>query len=104
MWFASRNAPEHVAEVRDDQILDLGPVDGTAELARERCDAAIGDAAGDDQVEVVQIGGHVERKTMARHPSSDTNADGSQLVLADPDASQARHTSGCNPVVGSGAN
>src|SRR5690242_17613901 len=69
-----------------------------------RCDPAIRDAAGDDQREIVEVGIHVEREPVAGYPAGDADADGRQLLATDPDAGQALHALGRNPVVARRAN
>ena len=55
-----------------------------------------GDAAGDDQSEVVEIGATLKRKAVARDPAGDADADRGQLVVADP---RARSGPGMRPAV-----
>ena len=49
----------------------------------------LGDAARHDQLEVIEVGGHVEREAVARNPARDAHADRTQLIGADPRARQA---------------
>ena len=61
-----------------------------------------GNAARDDQVEILEICRHVERKAVARHPSRDPHADRRQLVAADPHAGQSFDAPRLDTVVGGG--
>jgi hypothetical protein len=62
---------------------------------RQRRDPAIGDPAGDDQIEVIEVGPDVEREAVRRDPSADANANRGQFLLAPgapcPDAGQSGH-------------
>ena len=62
--------------------------------ARQRRHAAARDAAGHDQVEVIEIGRHVERKTVARDPARDAHANRTQFIGADPGARQPLDAAG----------
>jgi hypothetical protein len=57
----------------------------------QRRGLTIGNAAGNNQFEVAQIGGHVIRKTVRSDPAADVHADGGQLFFgagfADPNSS-----------------
>ena len=50
-----------------------------AQQARHRGHPFVGDAAGDDQVELREVGVHVEREAVARHPARDAHADRREL-------------------------
>src|SRR5579883_1567476 len=49
----------------------------------EAGDGAIGDAAGDDEVEVAQVGGDVEREAVRGDAARDVHADGGDFLLGD---------------------
>ena len=67
---------------------------GAAEQALERRDALVGDAARDDEIEMAEVGVHVEREAVARDPARDPDADRRELLVADPGAGQARDAPG----------
>src|ERR687887_942640 len=94
---------EDLTEARHEPVLDLGDIDRTTEQPRERCDAAIRDPARHDEIEVREIGRHVERETVARNPSRDPHTDRGQLVASDPHAGESRYTDGINAVAHGGA-
>src|SRR5258708_38724429 len=68
---------------------DLGAFDRPAKEAGERGDAAVGDAAGHDQREILEVRGDVEREAVARHPPADPHANRRELLLPDPYAREA---------------
>ena len=71
-----------------DPILDASTASTAQPSRAERRHAAIGDAARHDQIEIVEIGRDVERKSMAGDPARDAHADRRELFAADPDAGQ----------------
>ena len=96
MWLGrtslSTRAADHandLREMRGDSLFDLRPIDRAAQQARERRDAALGNTARHDQIEVVEIGGDVEREPVARDPPRDADADRRQLVAPDPHARES---------------
>ena len=74
----------------DDRIHDDVEVGRGAEHLRERRDAAIGDAAGDDVVEHPEIGIDVERESVPGTATGDLHPDGGDLLVSHPDARVAR--------------
>ena len=79
---------EDVAKMRDDPVLDIAACHLPPQKALERGDAAIGDPARHNQAEVVEVGGHVERKAMTGDPARETNADCRQLIATHPRAGE----------------
>ena len=75
-------------ERSDDRGRHIGHRRRPAEQPLQRRHALVGDAARHDQVEIVEIGGHVEREAVARDPARDADADRRELLVADPDAGQ----------------
>src|SRR5262249_33607040 len=59
-----------------------------AEKPFEGGDASVADAARNDEVEIAEVGRHVESKAVARDPPRYPDADGRQLLASDPDAGQ----------------
>ena len=55
---------------------------------RKRRDAATRDPAGDDELEIIQVGHHVERKAVAGDPARNPDSNRTQLIGADPRARQ----------------
>ena len=53
--------PKDLGECEDDGVLDLSHLHESAQQFGHRSDTLVGDAAGDDQVELLKIGVHVER-------------------------------------------
>src|SRR5688572_7215229 len=60
----------------------------------ERRDAAVGYPARNDEVEVLEGGVHIERKAVAGDPAGNADADGRQLLIADPRARESGHATG----------
>ena len=75
-------------------------VDVVSEQGGERRHTPVRHAARHDQVEIVEVGRHVEREPVARHPPGDSDADRGQLAVAHPDTRQPRHAPGFDAVVG----
>ena len=69
---------------RDDGGFYLSHWDGPAQQPRQRGHAPVGDAARHDQVELREVGVHVEREAVARDPARDADADGRELVRRRP--------------------
>jgi hypothetical protein len=75
----------------------------------ERGGFAIGDAAGNDEVEVAEVGGDVEGETVGGDPAADVDADGSEFLFGDiagrlhPDAGFAGDAIGGEAEIGGGA-
>ena len=71
---------------------------------------AIRNSAWHDQVEVAQVGGHVQRKSMRGNATRDMHADCGDLLLRDgpsgqrPDSGAFRNSLGDNAIAGTGAN
>ena len=57
-------------------------------LELQRGDRAVGDAAGDDPVEVAEVGGDVEREAVRGDGLRDMDADGGDLLFANAAAGQ----------------
>src|SRR5579859_6749888 len=55
----------------------------TRKLLRDRRHRAVADSAGDDQFEILEIGGDVERESMAGNAARDMHADCGDLLLLD---------------------
>jgi hypothetical protein len=88
----------------NDVIFDLAAIDRMAELMRERGHAAIRDPARDDQIEVLEICRHIERKTVAGYPARNADTDGGQLLATDPHSGEALHAARVDPVLASRTN
>src|SRR6267142_4342773 len=75
----------------------------------ERGGFAVGDAAGNDQVEVAEVGGDVEGEAVGGDPAADVDADGGELFFRDiargldPDAGFAGNAVGGDTEFGGGA-
>jgi len=71
---------------------------------------AVGDAAGNDEVEIAEVGGDVESETVGRNPATDVDADGGEFFFADvarrlnPDAGLAGNAKGGDAEISGGAN
>ena len=84
--------------------------DVAAEEFFERGGFAVGDAAGNDEVEITQIGGDVVSKTVGSDPAADVYANGGEFFFGDiaggldPDASLAGDTIGGDAEIGGCAN
>src|SRR5205809_1812029 len=87
----------------DDALLDVSKLDRAAQQRIERRNAPIGNSARDDQAEVLEVSGRVERESMARDPAGNADADRCELVLADPDAGQSVDAMRADAVVARGA-
>lgn len=73
--------PEHLtleddAEVASYRFGDGVEIEGLVELLLHRGDWFCGDAAGDDQVEVAEVGIYVEGEAMGGDEAGDVDADG----------------------------
>ena len=86
----------------DNAIFHLGLLHGLAEQPFERGDPPVGDPAGHDELEMVEVGGDIEREAVARNPARDAYADRRELLLADPDAGQPFHPTSLDAVIGGG--
>src|SRR5258708_2709098 len=70
---------------------------------------AVGDAAGNDQVEVAEVGGDVEGEAVGGDPAADVDADGGEFFFGDaarrlhPDAGFAGDAVGGDAEIGGGA-
>src|SRR4029434_8235358 len=90
-------------KARDEACLDfrhwrLGP-----RRPGQRGDPSIGDTAGDDQAEEVEVGRDVEGKSVAGDPSRDTHADRADLGVPDPRTTQPGDPSRGEAIVGTDA-
>src|SRR4029079_11539106 len=90
--------------MRGDSRFDIHPVDRAPEQPRDRRDTAVGNTARHDQVEVVEIGGDVEREPLAANPSGDADANRRKLVAADPDAGESFDAPRVDAIVARGTN
>ena len=75
------------------RVLDLARELAVHPSRSQRRDAAVGDAARHDQREVVRSVVTLQREAVAGDPARDADADGRQLLVADPDAGQSRDAS-----------
>src|SRR5260221_9165330 len=70
---------------------------------------AVGDAAGNDEVEIAEVGGDVEGETVGGDPAADVDADGGEFFFGDiarrldPDAGFAGDAIGADAEIGGGA-
>ena len=103
-----RRAPEQLAEPQDEDIFDLRHRDRPPEQRLERRDAVIGNSAGDDETEEIEVRVHVERKPVAGDPARNADADGAYLLgptwCIHPRAREASHTTGRHAEIGADAN
>src|SRR5690349_18273671 len=88
----------------DERIFDFGERNRPAGCLLQRGDAAIRDAAGDDQPEVIEIRGHVEGKAVTGDPARDADADGADLLGTNPRPGQAGNASGRHAILRADAN
>ena len=86
---------EHLLECLPQRDIDIRHAHGVAEIDQARdAVARVGHAAGNDGVEMAQIGLHIDGDAVERYPAPQPHADGGDLVLeslalvrpADPDA------------------
>src|SRR5271154_265972 len=92
-----RAIAEDVGKVTAHRRAELGHgyrLGAGADALVDRRHAASFDFAGDDGIEVAQIGGYVERETVIGDPAPDTDADRGNLARADPDAGQSGAAAG----------
>jgi hypothetical protein len=98
---------EEFGEVADQLGLGLGEGDGTVEKFFQGSGLAVGQAAGDDEVEIAEISGDIVGKAVGSDPAADMDADGSEFFFGgvgrDPDAGFARNTIGGDAEAGGGA-
>ena len=92
----NKDLPERL----DGHFLDLFHRNSPTDELAEGGDALVGNAAGDDQIEVAEVGAHVEREAVARDPAADPDADRRELLVADPDPGQARDPAGLDAECG----
>src|SRR5882762_1539469 len=70
---------------------------------------AVGDAAGNDEVEIAEVGGDVEGETVGGDPAADVDADGGEFFFGDiarrldPNAGFAGDAVGADAEIGGGA-
>lgn len=75
---------EACAERSDHRGLDGVHVGGGgAEFTREAGDGPTGEAAGDDEVEVIEVGGDVEGEAVHGDPAADADAHGADFGRGD---------------------
>jgi hypothetical protein len=84
-------------------VLDLASACRAAELC-ERGHAPVGDAARNDELKIFEPSVDVERKTVARDPSGDANADGTNFLDINPRAGHPFDTMRGDAVIGADAN
>src|SRR5262249_31420872 len=87
-----------------DTLLNGFKLDSTAEQPTQGGHPAIREATGDDEVEIAEVGGHVQRETVTGDPTSDPDADGCELFTSPPDACQAGHAFSADLVIGRHSN
>src|SRR5262245_47831106 len=78
-----------------------------AQQASQRSDSPVVDAAGDDQVEIAEVGRGVEGEAVAGNPARDADANRRELVAfigPDPDASEPFHAPRVHAVTRRGPN
>jgi len=96
---------EDCAEVAGDGFGDGVEIERAAEFPLHRGDGVRSDAAGDDEVEVAEVGVDVEGETVGGDEAGDVNADGGKLGIGFcPDAGEAVEAFGGDGEVGRGAN
>ena len=100
---------EERREMAGELLLDLGHGRGGApargELLGEarHSQARVGDAAGDDDLEVPQVGRDVEGEPVRGDPARQVHADGADLLVAHPGAAVLLVAAGLDGVIGAGA-
>src|SRR5262245_39638159 len=82
---------EDVAEMSSDPGLDLGPFDRPAQERRQRRYTPVGDAARNDEAEVIELSCDIERESVAGDPARNPDADRCEFLIPDPDACQPVH-------------
>jgi hypothetical protein len=60
----------------------------------------LGQAAGNDVLEIAQVGGDVQRETVRGDPSADVHADGADFAPAHPNAGQLGNAAGLDAEIG----
>src|SRR5258708_30739031 len=85
--------------MKNDPVLHGRQLNSSTGEPLERGEATVGDAGGDDQAEVVEVGRYVERKAMTRNPAGDAHTDGRQFLLPDPDSGQSIDTMRADAVI-----
>src|SRR5690606_16904496 len=88
---AGEEAGQEAVESVGGEGLDFLEIDGAAELRVQGGDGAVGrgDAAGDDALEVGEVGVHVEGEAVVGDPAAHGHADGGDFAVGDPDAGLA---------------
>ncbi len=98
---------EKLGEVLKQARFHFGQGDGTVEEFFERSGFAFSDAAGDDEIEVTEIGGNVIGKAVRSDPAADVHADGGELFFrgrgGNPDAGLAGDAIGGDAEISRGA-
>jgi hypothetical protein len=90
--------------VFDDAIFDLFHIYDPAQSSRHRCHTSARNAAGNDQIKMVELGVDVECEAVTRDPSRDAHPNGRDLLVAHPDAGQPFDAAGIDTVIGGRAN
>jgi hypothetical protein len=88
------------AERLDHAGADLGQGDRAAEQPRQAGDAAVRDAAGDDRLEVGEVGVDVHGEAVEGDVALDRHPDRHHLLVADPDAGVAGRAGALDAEVG----
>jgi hypothetical protein len=98
---------EEIGEVVGEARFCLVERDSAGEEFFERGGLAIGDAAGNDKIEVAEVGGDVVSEAVRGDPAADVNADGGEFLFAGavlhPDAGFAGNAIGGHTEIGAGA-
>ena len=97
-------ALEYKTEVAGDGFRDGFEIEFATEFTLHRGDRLCRNAAGDDQVEVTEVGVDVEREAVRGNEAGDVDADGGKLGFGfSPDAGEAGDTLGRDSEVRAGA-
>lgn len=97
-------ATKDLRELRRGDVRHFPQLNRPPQNARKRSDPFIGYAARDDHFEVAEIGVDVQRKTVAGDPTRDSHADGTDLLIADPNPSQAGYSRSSDAELREGSN
>src|SRR5262249_16115766 len=85
-------------------VLDAGELDSAAEEPAEGGDAAVGGPAGDDELELVEVGVRIEAEPGARSHAPAPHSNGPGLFAADPHAGETGDALRGHAVLCDGAN
>src|SRR5580704_19571085 len=72
---------KELAKMSNEVGFHLGRRDAAVKEFFQRGGFAFSDAAGNDEVEITQVGGHVVRKTVRSNPAADVYADGGKFFF-----------------------